>query len=178
MFYHRVLPPTSALSTTTPTTFYRAPGPDSLIQHKIMTSGVSSGQARKTTIQPSFRKPVSLTTRNRRPSPDVETEQEYPDPITNTTSSGPSTRKRTSSQVSIEELRHSGRSVPPLSASSEASRSTDSPKDVCLCQADPKVPRPRNGKPCDFVCFFVTLDSFKTQFLCYWLRTGLIHSFF
>ena len=111
-----------------------------------MSSGALDSQAKQDTIQSTAQKLVSLTTRNRRPLSDEEMVEEYPDPVTSAPSSVSSARKRSSSQVSAEDLQHSGRNFPSLSTSGGVSRSRVSPKDICLCQADPKVPRPRNGK--------------------------------
>ena len=54
-------------------------------------------------------------------------------------------RKRSISQLSTITTRRSSDHLPSISATGIPSRSTTSASDVCLCQPDPKVPRPRNG---------------------------------
>ena len=57
-----------------------------------------------------------------------------------------SRRKRTSSQGSVEEIQRSDRAIRPISPTSTLTEIDGSPSQVCLCQPDPKVPRPRNGR--------------------------------
>ena len=61
-------------------------------------------------------------------------------------SSSGSRRKRTSSQDSVEEIQRSDRAIPSISPPSTLTELEGSPSQVCLCQPDPKVPRPRNGR--------------------------------
>ena len=59
------------------------------------------------------------------------------------------TRKRLSSLVEASEREEAGilaEEVPPPSATSTTAASPDYPGHVCLCQPEPKIPRPRNGK--------------------------------
>ena len=59
------------------------------------------------------------------------------------------TRKRLASLIEVPGREESGspvEEVPPPSATSTTAASPDYAGHVCLCQPEPKIPRPRNGK--------------------------------
>ena len=66
-----------------------------------------------------------------------------------------STRRRPSSLVEISEGEESASPTdekPPASATSTIAVSPDFAGHVCLCQPEPKIPRPRNGEFEHFLC--------------------------
>ena len=128
MSYHRVLPVPGPLQSNL------RPGqsePQSLPQH----DRASMANEKATTTSKRGRSPVSP---HRSPSPVADRAQTSP----RSTSledyvDSPKDRARAGSQVS-----NGGR--PRLPSISKA-WPVESPSDICLCQPDPKVPRPRNG---------------------------------
>ena len=145
MFYHRVLPPPSAV----PAHCLAAAlvtGRDSLTVHKIMTTEEPTDAADKDSSPPPSNKtsPSLSSPGDHSPqSPDQERCEESTKVATPTHS----TRKRASSQLHTRDT-HTEQSLPPISTS--ILRSENSLSQVCLCQRDLKVPRPRNGMP--FYC--------------------------
>lgn len=140
MSYDRVLPPLPA---------FRAPvvaasntlGLHSLRRHRIMTHQSSNAIADRTR---------SLASQKRSPpapakglaSPDEESREDY--------EGSPMIRSRRSSQASNGESRQVKQRVPSVSKANAVSWQDESPSQICLCQPDPKVPRPRNGmSACD-----------------------------
>lgn len=89
------------------------------------------------------------------------------------------TRKRLSSLVEASEREDSGSSaeeVPPPSATSTTAASSDYPGHVCLCQPEPKIPRPRNGKHA-FVSLSIE-DDFPIRIVGTWFWSGQRVTFF
>ena len=145
MFLNRVLPLPPALSTTS------APSPlnsrrDSLLQNRIMTGREPSSSSTKNKSRSASLKSSSPAGRHSPQSPGEEPLEHYQDSSVGVSPSHRSTPKRSPSQVSAEAVRRSSRHLPSLSTSSGSVRSTDSPSQLCLCQPEPKVPRPRNGE--------------------------------
>lgn len=145
MFLNRVLPLPPALSTTSAASPLNS-GRDSLLPNRIMTSRGPSPTSTKNKSPTASLKSSSPAGRNSPQSPGRQPLEHYQDPSVRVSPSRRSTPKHSSSHISVEAVRRSGRKLPSLSTSSGSIRSTDSPSQLCLCQPEPKVPRPRNGK--------------------------------
>ena len=146
MFYHRVLPPPSNL-TTPLIAGPRAARRDTLLEHRIMTSeNPRELNDTKENLEPS-REPIPLADQHSYPRKAAQERNQYEPLHTPTRSSTRLSGKRTSSQASSEEdtRRSSKATIHSVSTDSTAPPVVDSPSQVCLCQPDPKVPRPRNG---------------------------------
>ena len=126
MSYHRVLPlPEPLHSNLTP----RCRQADDLLQHKIMTNDKDSTTPKRA------RSPVSS---HQSSSPVID--KAPSSPITSSLEDNVDSQKgraRAASQASSIERRR----LPSISKAFQL----ESPSDICLCQPDPKVPRPRNG---------------------------------
>ena len=142
MFYHRVLPPPSN-PTKAPVAGLRPPNRDTLLENSIMMNenqkihaddrGTSLAQQHRPSI-PNKHIPES--------SEDVNSPTSH-----STRSSARLSRKRESPghpPAPSDQL--AAYRLPSTSAAGSSSRSNDSPSQLCLCQPDPKVPRPRNGE--------------------------------
>lgn len=132
--WYRVLPkPPSLYNHEYPT--QKARRDSSLLQHKIVHEPYSrhpldGTRYRRNTLDSIPARPSRAT------SPDLI-------PLSQTTERlriGALTRKRAASQMAVEE---SPRSASPASPSTNTAEPTTQ---FCLCQPDPKIPRPRNGK--------------------------------
>ena len=145
MFLNRVLPLPPALSTTSAASPLNS-GRDSLLQNRIMTSRGPSPSSTKNKSPTASLKSSSPAGRTSPQSPGAQHLEDYQDSGVRVSPSRCSTPKRSSSQVSAEAVRRSSRNLPSLSTSRGSIRSTDSPSQLCLCQPEPKVPRPRNGE--------------------------------
>ena len=143
MFYNRVLPRPSALSAAS-IDKQQKPSRDSLLQNKIMTGGEANSTARDLHLQISS----SPIRRHLRSFSDRGTLGDYEESVPPDSITGYNTRKRSTSQLSAKVIRTSSNHLPSISPISTPSRSTTTPSDICLCQPDPKVPRPRNGIYC------------------------------
>lgn len=128
MSYHRVLPAPSSLATQDSSPW--SIEPDSLLRHKIMTTESSNNLNSKPKNLTPSQKPSSPAGDKAILSPGQESLEDYID--------SPQARTRSSSQISNESYRLEGR-LPSVSWQRE------SPTQICLCQPDPKIPRPRNG---------------------------------
>ena len=127
MSLHRVLPIPPALSDRGLAQRWGV-GPDPLERARIMTeSKTSTAHIRSPQVStPSHQKRSSLTEARHSISPQGSSE-DYDSPIT--THPAPAPRKRGD--------------IPWERAASL--QEEDPPASICLCQPDPKVPRPRNG---------------------------------
>ena len=149
MFGHRVLPPLQP-QTVLSSTNIPIRGQDTLLQHRIMTSDKSCDSLEKPINRRSSQASTSPIDKQHTNSTHLENlEAQQTSPIANQ-SSGRLIRKRNSSPSSIEELGSPERNLLSISTSSILTSTTDSPSQICLCQPDPKVPRPRNGNLASF----------------------------
>ena len=128
MSYHRVLPPPSPATQKISSWGVEA---DSLLRHKIMpTEDASDLNNKKKSLTPS-QKPSSPEGDNSISSPGIESLEDYV--------VSPTARARSSSPISSESHRR-GSNLTPIPWQGEPSSL------ICLCQPEPKIPRPRNGK--------------------------------
>ena len=146
MFIHRVLPLPSPLTNTT-CSKAQDTSRDSLLENSNMTGRECYGGS-ATMISP---RRVSLRSsspsKNRFPNTGwQESNESFRESALVVQGPNRSLRKRTMSQDPVGEIRHSERKLPPLQDSNILTTSADSASQVCLCQPDPKVPRPRNGQ--------------------------------
>ena len=130
MSFHRVLPRPAALSNEDLANRW-AIGPDSLRSARIMPNERSDGAFLKNSQIPASPSPEPTT---RTPSAHIEEERSFED--TNSARHSPDPRRRGSIPSPVHK--------PALSAIDIWQG--ESPSQICLCQPDPKVPRPRNGK--------------------------------
>lgn len=144
MFYHRVLPPPSNLATPS-TTGLRPPKRDALLENRIMTNEDTSPYIDQRDFQGHLPKSSTGNEKEARGRAGVPDENPSPTGVL-TRSSTRLLQKHASSRSPISENRRLSRVDPSLAATEgESSRPVESPSQVCLCQPDPKVPRPRNG---------------------------------
>ena len=137
MSYHRVLPLPEPLH---PDLARRQSQADALLQQTTMANEQSSAanRARSPVSSPRSSSPVA----DRFPgspaagSVDDHVSHGLPEPIP---VGSPKDRARASSQASSGGRRR----LPSITRTFQL----ESPSDICLCQPDPKVPRPRNGTP-------------------------------
>lgn len=127
MSYHRVLPPPSPATQDISSWGVEA---DSLLRHKIMpTEAAKDLNKKKKSLTPS-QKPSSPEGDKAINSPGRESLEDYND--------SPPARARSSSQISSEGHRQGSNSISiPWQGESSSL--------ICLCQPEPKIPRPRNG---------------------------------
>ena len=154
MFTHRVLPLPSPLTTITTSLDVQADRQDTLSRNSVslahnnnMTSIAYRGPTDIiNTRRASLRS--SSPRRNRLPnSPQqASVDAHHANSTLIVAPSDRLTRKPTPSPDSIEEIPRSDHSLSSISPSSTLARSSQSASQVCLCQPDPKIPRPRNGK--------------------------------
>lgn len=140
MFYHRVLPPPP----TVPAQCLPAAqvtGRDTVTVHRIMTVEEPQNAADKYNSPASSNKTSSSLSAPGDNSSQFPDQESHEDP-TRVASPAHVTRKRSSSQLSQREPPPE-QGLPPISTA--IPRSEESLREVCLCQRDPKVPRPRNG---------------------------------
>ncbi len=136
MSYHRVLPPPPALANPDLTRHGR-PTRDTLLQNRFMAdvtskTNQSRGQVNVPRPCPSSRH----LTNSRDTSPQLSecSEEDVP--------TSPNTRSRSSANIPDED----GKPLQPnVDAVSDDTTRWNAPSSICLCQPDPKVPRPRNG---------------------------------
>jgi hypothetical protein len=134
MSYHRVLPPPPALANQNRAGSWVIE-PEALLQPRKMTTEKTNDGSNKIKSPASSEKGSSPAAE--RVSPSIESLEDFEDP--------PKARKRSSSQASDGENSHLQRRLPSISKASTMSWQGESPSQICLCQPDPKVPRPRNG---------------------------------
>ncbi|KAL8744201.1 MAG: hypothetical protein Q9190_003529 [Brigantiaea leucoxantha] len=132
MSYHRVLPPPPALATQSSNAPW-LPRPDSLLQNQIMTDENSKSNQNGHGNQ-------GLASSSAPSSPVQDKASSSPVHHRQEESSG--ARTRSSGPVSSEGEKRLQRRLPFIS---KETVNWDSPSSICLCQPDPKVPRPRNA---------------------------------
>ena len=130
MSYHRVLPVPEALIHPNPARKQKV-GTDSLLPSRTMTSEKPVSPSKRSKSPVSSQQSSSPLVDKPQGSPSINSVDGFDD--------SPEPRDRSSSQLSNREVRR----LPSISKSWQA----ESPSDICLCQPDPKVPRPRNGTP-------------------------------
>jgi len=149
MSYHRVLPLPEPLH---PDLARRQSQADALLQQTTMANEQSStaNRARSPVSSPRSSSPVA----DRFPgspgagSVDDRVSHGLPEPIP---VGSPKDRARTSSQASSGGRRR----LPSITRTFQL----ESPSDICLCQPDPKVPRPRNGTQLHLLSYMSNLQN-------------------
>ena len=140
MSFHRVLPLLPALSDHALRDRW-AVQPDTLLSSKIMPDDTAGAAASETHQSPTPARRRSLSSPREegivQRSPGEESLEDYESPKLRTHSL--SQAARTSNRSS----RADQSSLPRKSVVEKWQE--DSPSSICLCQPDPKVPRPRNG---------------------------------
>lgn len=155
MSYDRVLPKPAILHHDASRQDHRSRS-NTLLEHKIMTDKFSKVAEERD----GSRRPNSLLVDKAPPSAPlpqplaVRTSVNCEEPMTEG-SKVPLTRRRVATLATGVSERDNGQKSPPLGSPKSAS-SKDSVVQFCLCQPDPKIPRPRNGK----WEFFFLLSSF------------------
>lgn len=137
MSYHRVLPPPSALANQDLAGQW-LPRRDTLLQNKIMADMNSNSNENKVQVMSpasdSLLGPPLTDYRESSPQLSDASEEDVP--------ASPKTRTRSSATLSNEGSNPSQSSVDFVT---EENTRWNAPSSICLCQPDPKVPRPRNG---------------------------------
>ena len=154
MSYHRVLPPPPALANRNRARSWVLE-PEALLQPRTMTiekTDDDGGEGKSPALSEKCSSPAA-----ERVSPSVESLEDYEDP--------PRARTRSSSQASNAENLQLRRRLPSISKASPMSWQGESPSQICLCQPDPKVPRPRNGTQVIFIHSHDLPDSCVVKFL-------------
>lgn len=167
MSYHRVLPKPQALSSQDPSES-RISAQNTLLHHKIMTDvepneGLKTARTSRST---SVNTPSKGAASQR--SASLESLQDYQDSPTAEAIPVRLGQKRAASLITTVD--HRFRDLPSLSTASPGIRSADSASQVCLCQPDPKVPRPRNGRCSELLYTLIAVgchcsSSFKLSLL-------------
>ncbi|KAI4127212.1 MAG: hypothetical protein LQ338_003331 [Usnochroma carphineum] len=137
MSYHRVLPPPSALANQDLAGQW-LPRRDTLLQNKIMADMNSNSNENKVQVMSpasdSLLGPPLTDYRESSPQLSDASEEDVP--------ASPKTRTRSSATLSNEGSNPSQSSVDFVT---EENTRWNAPSSICLCQPDPKVPRPRNA---------------------------------
>lgn len=151
MFYHRILPPPSNLAKA-PVAGVKPPNGDTLLENRII---MSENQRLHTDRRQS-------QIQQHTPSFSDEQVQRAEDDQVNlsggyaTRSSARLSRKRDSDPSPEESSQLSRNRVASVSGEGPGTKLAESPSQLCLCQPDPKVPRPRNGE--NQVIYFLDLQ--------------------
>ncbi|MCJ1428682.1 hypothetical protein MMC29_006593, partial [Sticta canariensis] len=133
MSYHRVLPPLPAHSVA-PDGLVEL---DTLLRHKIMTTQTSTVIADRTKSLTSEKSSSSVTEKDPASSGEESVEGPINSPSIETQSPSPTTSNRGDQRLEIPSS--------AISKTSPFSWQGESPSQICLCQPDPKIPRPRNA---------------------------------
>lgn len=139
MAYDRVLPKPLALYNDLPSDRL-ARRSSNLLQHKIMTDSVSKGSDRDIPRRSTFESIPAVETRSHASQSQSSSPDHNSSAATDNSKVGPLTRKRAASLMASDSSpqQQSPSSSPPVS-------SVEAGSQFCLCQPDPKIPRPRNG---------------------------------
>ncbi|KAL8705826.1 MAG: hypothetical protein Q9201_001049 [Fulgogasparrea decipioides] len=141
MSYHRILPPPPALTNQDRTGGW-VPRRDSLLQNKIMAENSFKTIANKT-------RDKSLTSVQSNPSPTDNRDTSQPsDALVEEDIISSKARTRSSATLSNESSNPSDQPTTTRDSITEENTAWNTPSSICLCQPDPKVPRPRNGMHC------------------------------
>jgi hypothetical protein len=157
MFYHRVLPPLALPDPASPSMVSGAAKANSLLESRIMARDrdeVNAAYGPDTSRRHSIVSSNSAADLTRPPSLDRDSLDRYPESPPLRRESTRLTRKRTHSEISDDSVETPGGSLPSTAVSGRPKSGTVAVNEYCLCQPDPKVPRPRNGKSlsCVMVC--------------------------
>lgn len=151
MSYHRVLPPLPAHSVATK----GAAEQDTLLRHKIMTTESSSVIVDRT-------KSLTLE-KSSSPVPEKEPASSGEESVEDSLDS-PNTQTQPSSQItSNRREQRLEKPLRPITKPSPVSWQGEPPSQICLCQPDPKVPRPRNGMLRRHASFLIVKYKAKTR---------------
>ncbi|KAI4182096.1 MAG: hypothetical protein LQ348_004901 [Seirophora lacunosa] len=136
MSYHRVLPPPPALvNRDLPAQWLSMQDP--LLQNSIMPDKHTSSSERKEQVQTRPPGPsIRLLTNHSVSSPQLS------DLSVEDISASPKARSRSIATLSNED---SNPSQPSVNSVTDQNTRWNAPSSICLCQPDPKVPRPRNA---------------------------------
>ncbi|KAL9592730.1 MAG: hypothetical protein Q9179_006429, partial [Wetmoreana sp. 5 TL-2023] len=138
MSYHRILPPPPALTNQDRTGGW-VPRRDSLLQNKIMAENSFKTIANKT-------RDKSLTSVQSNPSPTDNRDTSQPsDALVEEDIISSKARTRSSATLSNESSNPSDQPTTTRDSITEENTAWNTPSSICLCQPDPKVPRPRNA---------------------------------
>lgn len=158
-------PPPSSLPLSV-ATFFNIPR--RYVRSTMQTEHISPHSPIDATMPPrSLRKSSRIQESHSTSMPNLTTEHNYDnDPSPTGISSPQPTRKRLVSLVEASESEESGSPTdekPPPSATSTTAGSPDFVGHVCLCQPEPKIPRPRNSgfeiSLCPAVVYLPTISS-------------------
>lgn len=166
MSFHRVLPLLPALSDQALRDRW-AIQPDTLVSSKIMpdeTPKTAASENKSPTPAP--RSSSSPPEEGDQKSPGEESLEDYESPKLRTLSLSQAARAGT------RPSRADQSSTPRKSVVEKWQE--DSPSSICLCQPDPKVPRPRNGTCLIFLHFFQLPSSSLPTALVFTAVTNLI----
>ncbi|KAL8807331.1 MAG: hypothetical protein Q9200_004723, partial [Gallowayella weberi] len=131
MSYHRVLPPPPALASQTRTVHW-LPKQDTLLQNSIMADSKSNADENMDIVQD--RSAPAPANDGPSPHPSDASAEGIP--------TSPKPRTRSSATLSDKSSNPSDQRVGSITQDTTA---WTSPSSICLCQPDPKVPRPRNA---------------------------------
>lgn len=133
MSYHRVLPP---LPDSVATKGFVEQ--DTLLRHKIMPTQSSRFITERT-------KSLTLSERSSSPVPEKDHPSSGEESVEDSVDS-PNLQSQSPSQTTSNRGdQRLGKRLPIVSKPIPGTWQGESPSQICLCQPDPKVPRPRNG---------------------------------
>lgn len=150
MSYDRVLPKPPALHYDSPQASLSRPTTSNLLEHKIMNDGITMSDHRMDKT-PSYRYSESLPQVNllslHRSRVGMDKNPTSPSASSTLEASKPAPGLPTKSLPMRDQSSISERSSSSSPVKSAAPGPRESVTQFCLCQPDPKIPRPRNGKP-------------------------------
>jgi hypothetical protein len=159
MLANRYLPPpVSRLVPLPVATFYNIPRRYNRLSMSATTSITTMEDVHSTRT---LRKGSRMT--NSQPTSPVEAkEQSLPLPVPVSPRAAPKRDSSFDVEVNGEELARKSSVDAKDLPSASSTGSGELPSHVCLCQPEPKVPRPRNGKS-ESIIFFVIPDSYMRE---------------